>query len=208
MKSKSTQIDRNSMEPIDWSHVFDRLYSETQYGQRTLRRASLSVEYVKKRVPLPAKVLEVGCGRGHILHQLRDVGYEVEGTELSEWIINNDLQDLNVHRLPCSELHRLPSDHYDVVISADVLEHLESEDSIHAALTEFCRLSKKWILISVGTGPSTCRIKEIVPNDELHLVIRKNSWWHNLYEQYCICDQTERILRSYHLFGWKIHTGG
>lgn len=73
---------------------------------------------------LPGKrVLEIGCGSGCLLHQLREKGYEVFGTELSAEICDriNNRTGLNII---CGGLDEASPGPYGLIILIDVFEHL------------------------------------------------------------------------------------
>ena len=83
-------------------------------------------------------VLEVGCGRGTLLQELRSRGWTVMGTELNEGAARfaREAHGLDVRTVPITELE-LASGSLDAVIFWHVLEHLE-EPGI--ALDEAARL--------------------------------------------------------------------
>src|SRR5437870_4581449 len=75
------------------------------------------------------RVLEIGCAAGHMSQAMRDQECQVVGIEINaeaanrasafcEKIIVGDLDYMNFDR-------ELESDRFDVVIAADVLEHLK-----------------------------------------------------------------------------------
>lgn len=73
----------------------------------------------------PGRVLDIGCGRGLLLHQLRKRGWEVIGTELSEDSASyaRDVLHIDVKTTSVADLN-LPSEAFDMVILWHVLEHI------------------------------------------------------------------------------------
>lgn len=70
------------------------------------------------------RVLDVGCAMGFLLNLFRDLGWQSEGVELSEYASSyavNEL-NLNVRQGTLSNLE-FPTDYYDLVTSWDVIEH-------------------------------------------------------------------------------------
>ncbi|MEP9388469.1 hypothetical protein [Mesorhizobium sp. KR9-304] len=66
----------------------------------------------------------------------------------------------------------IPNGSYDIVISVDVLEHLD-EPEIDAVLADIKRLSDRAILVA-DTRPASA----ILPNGEnAHATIQPSSWW-------------------------------
>jgi ubiquinone/menaquinone biosynthesis C-methylase UbiE len=79
---------------------------------------------IREHVQSPLRLLDVGCGRGGVLEQLTDLDIAAHG-------VDPDLASLREYRLPSvaravasAEALPFPSDYFDMVISAWVLEHL------------------------------------------------------------------------------------
>lgn len=74
------------------------------------------------------KVLDFGCGSGIFVDELQKKGYQIFGTDISEEAIKyGELRGIN--NLKIQDSHKLdyPDNNFDVVLSMDVLEHLEDE---------------------------------------------------------------------------------
>ena len=73
----------------------------------------------------PGRVLDIGCGRGLLLRQLRNRGWEVVGTELSQDSAHyaRSILQIDVKTSHLGDLH-LPADSFDTVILWHVLEHI------------------------------------------------------------------------------------
>ncbi|MGI8586543.1 MAG: class I SAM-dependent methyltransferase [Chloroflexia bacterium] len=114
----------------------------------------------------PGRVLDIGCGRGLLLHHLRKRGWEVAGTELSEDsasyardVLHIDVQTANITDL------RLPSESFDAVILWHVLEHITDPEAL---LQEVAR-----ILYPGGT------LLVAVPNfGSVEARLAKSRWFH------------------------------
>ena len=88
----------------------------------------------------PLKILEIGCGPGLLLPKLFKYG-DVEGIEPSDSVFEYDeMVNSIVHRISFpSETQNFPSDHYDLVLLLDVLEHIRDDET---AIHEVKRLLK------------------------------------------------------------------
>lgn len=74
------------------------------------------------------KILDFGCGSGIFVSELQEKGYDVHGVDISaEAIKFGELR--GIKNLSIQDSHRLdfPDASFDVVLSLDVLEHLEDE---------------------------------------------------------------------------------
>jgi 2-polyprenyl-3-methyl-5-hydroxy-6-metoxy-1,4-benzoquinol methylase len=153
------------------------------------------------------KVLDASCGRGHLLRELLNLGYQAEGTEFVPWLLENDLKDLPVRILSYQEFDVLPNMSYDVVISSDVLEHISpNKDTIIQAVKDLCRISKKHVLISVGTitaGPWPQKLN--LPIKNLHEIIKGAKWWKEIFKEYIDANYTHITERKscFFYFGTK-----
>jgi 2-polyprenyl-3-methyl-5-hydroxy-6-metoxy-1,4-benzoquinol methylase len=88
----------------------------------------------------PGRVLDVGCGRGLLLAQLRQRGWEVQGTELSEQsaAYPRDVLGIPVHIGDLADLH-LPSEQFDAVVMWHVLEHVPDPAVVLAEVARLLR---------------------------------------------------------------------
>ena len=85
-----------------------------------------------ERFPRDARIVDLGCGEGVLVEELRAAGYrEALGVDLnyeSEVVVRDDITGT-----------RFADGSFDVVLCLDVLEHLHFEDQV-AALAEIRRL--------------------------------------------------------------------
>lgn len=128
-----------------------RYYPPSYYGQgrrygAPLERLLAALYAVRARGIVRASgaargsALDVGCGRGQILDQLRRRGWKVVGTELSDAsaAYARDMLGLTVHVGPLADL-ALPAEGFSLVILWHVLEHAEDPAGL---LREIVRLLK------------------------------------------------------------------
>jgi len=92
------------------------------------------------RIRPPGKVLDVGCGRGLLLNKLRERGWEVHGTELSDEAAIYAREHLGIPVRTGSLLKaNFPAEEFDLVLLWHVLEHLHDP---RAVLAEIGRILK------------------------------------------------------------------
>ena len=88
------------------------------------------------------KVLDIGCGRGHMLSELRKNGWDVEGIEFSDQSSVYARKVLNLPVRICSDMDysKYPDNNFDVVTLWHCLEHIQGS---RALLTTLQRILKK-----------------------------------------------------------------
>lgn len=74
--------------------------------------------------PAPARVLDVGAGQGFFCKQLRERGYQVEACDFLQ--DNFKLKDVPFHKADLNSAVPLPDNQFDVIVSIEVLEHIEN----------------------------------------------------------------------------------
>lgn len=88
----------------------------------------------------PSSVLEVGVGEGVVARKLASMGITVKTLDIAEDLAPDIVG--SVTAIP------LPDKSFDLVLAAEVLEHIRFED-LPAALREIARVAKKSVVISV-----------------------------------------------------------
>jgi SAM-dependent methyltransferase len=115
----------------------DAAYLDEEAGRRVTANRLLDLV---ARHP-GGRLLDVGCGHGLLLDEARRRGYEVEGLEISEGAAAHagGRLGLPVREVPLETLGAQDEARWDVVVLADVLEHLEDPAAAlarcHALLT-------------------------------------------------------------------------
>jgi len=98
-----------------------------------------------------SSLLDVGCAKGFMLHDLAELipGITVKGIDVSEYAIENTIEDIKPH-VQVANATKLPfSDKsFDVVISINTVHNLEREEC-GQALQEIERVSKGHSFITV-----------------------------------------------------------
>ena len=90
------------------------------------------------------RVLDVGCGKGFLLHDLTEAvpGIEIVGIDISEYALENAKEEVRpfLQHSSASKLS-FPDDSFDLVISITTLHNLYCYD-LHSALQEIERVSR------------------------------------------------------------------
>jgi 2-polyprenyl-6-hydroxyphenyl methylase/3-demethylubiquinone-9 3-methyltransferase len=128
----------------EYKNYYERYWSREEgapplHDPLTPVRAAIVAEWVGEGIAL----LDIGCGNGETIRQLRSkrrIDLAV-GLDISEVALRNGLSSLNLSTgvLSCAESLPFQDATFDVVICFDVLEHLLDPES---AVTEACRVLK------------------------------------------------------------------
>ena len=97
------------------------------------------VRFLARRVPAGGRVLDVGCGRGTLLGELADLGFEVYGFEISGAAVEGADPRVSIRLGDDLQSAAFPDGWFDQVIIWHVLEHLPDP---RATLCEIRRILK------------------------------------------------------------------
>lgn len=123
------------------------------YGNRGEEWAETVIE-VAKRYDV-GSILDYGSGRGRLAEALREAGYAVREYD------------------PAIEGKDGPPSFADMVVSTDVMEHIEPE-KLKAVLSHIRLLARKVVFLVVSCRPA----QKLLPNgNNAHLIIRNKRWW-------------------------------
>ena len=111
-----------------YREMSDAEYLAEEQGRRATARRVLRT--IARHVPA-GRLLDVGCGHGLLLDEARRMGYEVQGLELSRTAAGHarDVLGLEVREEPVEAFAASRQRGFDVVVLADVIEHLEDPAS-------------------------------------------------------------------------------
>jgi len=92
-------------------------------------------------------VLDVGCGRGELLYLLKAKGFEAEGCDIDDVLLEKSAHFARVKKASASELPQAyPENSFDLVTCLHTLEH-----TLHpyTTLQELKTVTRKYILLAV-----------------------------------------------------------
>ena len=169
-------------------------YYERQYESRRWRARGdrpLLFNSIRRdlRRRASGRLLDVGCGEGHLLRRLaRD--FDASGIDVSEEGIrlarrNAPLSDL---RVASATSIPFPEDHFDVLVCIDVVEHLTSPEDF---LREAHRVLREHGLLLIST-PNPCSFgarrkgsRSFIHRDATHISVHPPEMWRGLIQKTC-----------------------
>jgi len=126
--------DNSSIDAL-YAHYEERYFdrSSREIEQETLTNFDTYLENCRRfclSLPAGPRLLDIGCGAGHLLERAQKHGFEVEGQDIC-----GPLLDMAARRFGCT-VHRgflcdveLPPHSFDVIAMVDVLEHLKDPET-------------------------------------------------------------------------------
>jgi SAM-dependent methyltransferase len=134
-------------------------YDDVWYAWRDMQRYAPAPRYLRRMVMRElsrlefGSVLDVGCGEGTLLKMIGEAYPQVRlaGSELSQTALAYCREQLpRAHLFPLDIVRGdVPEHTYDLVVSVQVLEHLEDD---LAALKQLKKMCARYVVISVPGG--------------------------------------------------------
>ena len=121
----------------------EEFYSNAYKDNLLSKSEQIRINFFLSKIPICDRVLELGCADGRIIDRFK-ADYKI-GIDF----VIKPLRNVKT-KVYASNISDLPFDDnsFDVVISSEVLEHLDAK-TFHKALKEMNRVSSKHIIISV-----------------------------------------------------------
>jgi SAM-dependent methyltransferase len=137
---------------------------------------------VRRHGPRQGRVLELGCGLGHLLSWLTD-RYQTFGCDINFWALSQARRIVpqgNFLVLSGDELCAFPDQVFDIVIAKHVVEHLSRPEQ---AIAEISRMLKKGGLLILATPNLASLMRErkkehwIGYKDPTHISLKTPDEW-------------------------------
>lgn len=135
-----------------WDDIWDE-YVPNLMARRVKRVQTKALARILSVVELPkdSRIIDVGCGSGFTLAVFRNLGYfnsvgidiSAHGLELCSQLF--DFKEGKDTFLMDARSVGFPDNSFDLVFSDGMLEHFEEPPL--DIVSEFCRISRKWILL-------------------------------------------------------------
>jgi 2-polyprenyl-3-methyl-5-hydroxy-6-metoxy-1,4-benzoquinol methylase len=124
------------------------------YSLETRREIEAKNPFLIRDVFQPAKVLDLGCGPGVLMHLLWELGVDVEGIDFADSsprLATPDVRDrITIGQVTDPTLK--PSNAYDLVICREVLEHL-TVLQVRQAVANMVRMTSKFVYVTTRFHP-------------------------------------------------------
>ncbi len=145
-------------------------------------------------------VLDIGCSAGGSLSLLESGNRTAIGVDVSQLavykvqLLGRSVQLASATSLP------FPDNSFELVVSADVFEHLHPDDA-QQAVNEAIRVASKYIFMKIAEHEDVGKKWKEIAGHPLHLTTKPIRWWMDMfahagkfirYEQYILCFALEQ----------------
>jgi ubiquinone/menaquinone biosynthesis C-methylase UbiE len=139
----------------DWARYYDDPAPATLTAQNFVSRRRFAIQMTESKLAKGSKILDVGCGTGHLAAELARRGYDTWGTDLSAGMIDYARTNYNRDRYQVGDIEKIPfpDNTFDGIVCLGVVEYLASDD---AALTEIHRVLRSGGYAVITTPSSIC----------------------------------------------------
>jgi ubiquinone/menaquinone biosynthesis C-methylase UbiE len=179
------------------NHPFDETYFKSgAYAQVSFARYSqywwsnrFYARLARRFGPSHGRVLEIGCGLGHLLGWFSDA-YQVFGTDINLWALSQARRNIphgHFSLVSAENLGVFPNKAFEIVVAKHVVEHLANPEN---AIAEVSRVLSPGGLLLLATPnlDSAMRVikKEnwIGYKDKTHINLKPPAVWLKLLKKY------------------------
>ncbi|MEM8866225.1 MAG: methyltransferase domain-containing protein, partial [Planctomycetota bacterium] len=141
---------------------------EDRQGEHSFQSVESVADEIQQCVGI-GKVLDVGCGNGHLVRQLNLRGFDATGIDVSDVAVEV-ANAASPGRFQVGSILDLPFEDntFDCVVSTDCFEHLDEED-VPKALAELRRVSRDTLYLRIALAADR--------DNRWHLTIQNREWW-------------------------------
>jgi ubiquinone/menaquinone biosynthesis C-methylase UbiE len=155
VSSKQQVNDLFTQTVDDWARYYDDPAPPNLTAQNFVSRRRFAIQMIEDRLAKGSKILDVGCGTGHLAAELARRGYDTWGTDLSAGMVDYARANYNQDRYQVGDIEKIPfpDNTFDGIVCLGVVEYLASDGP---ALTEIHRVLKPGGCAVITTPSSIC----------------------------------------------------
>jgi SAM-dependent methyltransferase len=172
-----------------YQHFNEKYFSSGPYASVDFSRFSQywwSNRYyamlARRHGPSQGKVLELGCGMGHLLTWLSD-RYQVFGCDINAWALTQARQNVPLGQfilLSGDEIYAFPDGAFNVVIAKHVVEHLRHPQQAIAEMSRVLKTGGLLIMVTPNLSSPMRKRKKgdwIGYKDPTHISLKPPEEW-------------------------------
>lgn len=158
---------------ISEKEKYQIMWNQSGYREHSPGVRSLDTFISRCNPPVGAKIVDYGCGTGRMLHALQQMGYDVEGIDIADNALDNNLRGLfPFHAMDFTQNGM--GVYADYATSIDVFEHFPDETAVINAIRNMCAHTRHLCFFRIYLAPD--RWGEPF-GLTLHTMLRSPEWW-------------------------------
>lgn len=152
------RVRRMADEPVAYrgrvKYTEDRARAYQKRGEDKHEREMQLIDRVFATIPPGLEILDMPCGGGRVMIHLAKKGYRANGADLSESMVTIARENAAQAGVQATvqqkdiEALDIPDKTYDLVVSFRLFHHFPSADIRQRAVTQLCRVSKRFVVLS------------------------------------------------------------
>lgn len=146
-------------------NIYDRAFSDKHYSSKEPYKIKIVQDWAEDK----KRLLDVGCGRGYYLTEIKATGLEP-----SKYLCETDLQSFDVINSDILSLKTRRK--WDGLYCMDVLEHIPHQE-INKTIEALSKLAPEAIY-------GIANHSDIYDGVELHLIQEDSDWWESRLSKY------------------------
>ncbi len=99
-----------------------------------------------------ARLLDVGCGSGHMLQRMQNLGWEVEGVDFDPNAVRNAQRKELTVRLGSLEAQGYPDNAFDAIVMSHLLEHVHDPLQLLRESLRICKPGGHLVVVTPNSG--------------------------------------------------------
>ena len=145
-KTVNSAIKRHDLDASGFDSLYKGIDNSSKARAFMLGRNMIvdELDSFLEALPQGSKILDVGCGTGHLTNEIKQKGYDVYGIEPSSEMLK--IAKKNFPSIPLrsniSSKISFENDYFDAIIALEVLRYLDKEENCNS-LKEFHRCLKE-----------------------------------------------------------------
>jgi ubiquinone/menaquinone biosynthesis C-methylase UbiE len=154
--SSKAQVDELFTKTVDdWARFYADPKPKTLNSQNLVSRRRFALEMLEARVAHGSKILDVGCGTGHLAGELLQRGYDAWGVDMSDAMVSYARQHYAPERFQVGDIEKIPfpDNTFDAIMCLGVMEYLRNDEP---ALREMWRVLTDGGKAIITTPSSIC----------------------------------------------------
>jgi 2-polyprenyl-3-methyl-5-hydroxy-6-metoxy-1,4-benzoquinol methylase len=165
---------------MDYTKVYTNAFNTPSYSNDHHIQYDYVIDYLKTQFTSDStfNIVDIGSGRGQLISLIKESfnNAKITSVDLEKFHFKEVNNFIKCDLSNSNDRAKLLENKYDILVSTDVLEHLDIS-FIDDVIQMFSKMSHKSIL-------AVANHSDIINGVELHTIQKEKFWWNNLIGKY------------------------